>query len=307
MLDFPSLHLNDTIIGSFDCSPGLREEHPKIIIFTFGIFVSITAFLGNVLIISALPKVLSLHPPSKLLFGCLASTDLCVGLMAEPLSLIFLTSPEHSRRCWYAAKIHEMAGFVFCSVSLLTLTAISVDRLLALMLRLRYRQVVTLRRAGVLVVIFWLGSVCTSMIHIYNFSIFVFIICVGLFLLLAISTFCYFKIYLKLRHHQAQVQDHANQGQPNGGGIPLNIARYRKTVSSALWVQSTLLMCYLPFGIFRALRYFSQSPSLNFAWLLTVHMLMFNSTLNPILYCWKLREVRHAVKDTIRKLGCFLN
>ena len=68
-------------------------------------------------------------------------------------------------------------------------------------------------------------------------------------LCIATSAFCYAKIYINLRHHQAQVQDHVHQGQPNGGENPLNIAKYRKTVSSALWVQITLMACYLPYAI----------------------------------------------------------
>ena len=63
---------------------GLRT-HQKILILTLNIPLSITAFLGNVLIIVALQKVSSIHPPSKLLLACLASTDLCVGLITQPL------------------------------------------------------------------------------------------------------------------------------------------------------------------------------------------------------------------------------
>lgn len=47
----------------------------------------------------------------------------------------------------------------------------------------------------------------------------------------------------------AQVQDQAHQGQQNGEGIQLNKARYKKTVSTALWVQMALLVCYLPYGL----------------------------------------------------------
>ena len=47
-------------------------------------FLSITAFLGNALVLIALHKVSSLHPPSKLLLRSLAATDLCVGLISEP-------------------------------------------------------------------------------------------------------------------------------------------------------------------------------------------------------------------------------
>ena len=43
------------------------------------------ASLGNALILNVLPKVTSLHSPTKLLFGNLAVTDLCVGLISQPL------------------------------------------------------------------------------------------------------------------------------------------------------------------------------------------------------------------------------
>ena len=48
-------------------------------------FLSITAFLGNVLVLFALRKDSSLHPPSKLLLRNLAVNDLCAGLFSEPL------------------------------------------------------------------------------------------------------------------------------------------------------------------------------------------------------------------------------
>ena len=44
-------------------------------------FLSITPFLGNALILLALSKESSLHPPSKSLLRSLAVTDLCTGLI----------------------------------------------------------------------------------------------------------------------------------------------------------------------------------------------------------------------------------
>ena len=293
-----------TIQGLF-CTTRLGI-HQKIFISAFNIPLSITAFLGNVLIIVALQKVSSLHPPSKLLYGCLASTDLCVGLISQPLYISYLMSPQHIKSCYYLRVLLNTIGTVFCGVSLLTLTAVSVDRLLALLLGLRYRQVVTLRRAWVLVVTCWLFSTFFVGIVFYNFRIATGIACTVLLLCVVSTTVCYTKIYLKLHHHQAQVQDHVHQGQPNGEGTALNIARYRKTVSSALWVQMTLLACYLPFGIVVAIFTITgpNTPFIDLAWSVTLSLFLFNSTLNPFLYCWKMREVRQAVKDTIRQLSC---
>ena len=136
--------VNQTTIGKFQhcLTTPITEPKPKIIISAINILLSITAFLGNVLIIAVLPKVSSLHLPSKLLLGCLASTDLCVGLLVQPLYVSVLLSAEHSKHCYYSSLLMNTTTPFFCGVSLMTLTAISVDRLLALKLGIRYRQVV---------------------------------------------------------------------------------------------------------------------------------------------------------------------
>ena len=60
----------------------VREFHQESFLFSaVHILLSITAFLGNTLILVALHKESSLHPPSKLLYCCLATTDLLVGLV----------------------------------------------------------------------------------------------------------------------------------------------------------------------------------------------------------------------------------
>ena len=149
-------------------SSGIQEQ--LIYLSAFNIFLSITAVLGNTLILVALRKETSLHPPCKLLFGCLATTDLCVGLIAQPLIVVYRMAllNENWNLCRYAYTMYFIAGYALCSVSLLTVTAISVDRLLALLLGLRYRQVVTLKRTFVIVVIFWIVSIITSTLYLLN-------------------------------------------------------------------------------------------------------------------------------------------
>ena len=94
---------NQTTTAELFCSSTPTEPKTKIIISAINIPLCITAFLGNLLIIIAvLPKVSSLHPPSKLLLGCLACTDLCVGLVWQPLYVILLLSSQLSKLCYYA-------------------------------------------------------------------------------------------------------------------------------------------------------------------------------------------------------------
>ena len=299
---------NYTTDETFYCSLGISGKQEIIYLSTLNILISITAFLGNALIIVALQKVSSVHSSSKLLLRCLVCTDLCVGLILQPLYITYLLSSENSKYCYYFELITYMVAAVFCGVSLSTLTAISVDRLLALLLGIRYRHVVTLRRVQVLVVLFWLCNTATAMTYLYNDILTVAIVCTGLLLCLVTSIVCYTKIYMVLHHHHTHVQVHDDEDQEesNRVGTRVNIGRYKKTVSSAIWVQLALVFCYLPFGIATIAVYLSEtySPCLALVWELTFSLLMLNSAINPMLYCWKIRGVRQAVKEIIRKLFC---
>ena len=81
-------------LEDFICSPDLTTvlQGELAFISVLYIFLSVSAFLGNVLILIALHKESSLHPPSKLLLRSLAATDLCVGLISEPLDVAYMMS-----------------------------------------------------------------------------------------------------------------------------------------------------------------------------------------------------------------------
>ena len=288
-----------------------------IILAGINIFLAITASLGNALILIALHKVTSIYPPTKLLFRCLAVTDLLVGLISQPLYLTFLFPKFTAWNGNVAIKLTDEFFFsLLPAVSILTSAAISVDRLLALLLGLRYRHTVTSRRVWVVLVCFWLisalqatGSTCSvecpQLDTIAN-TLF------GplLMLSLLVSVFSYAKIFITLRYRQVQVHCNTQQKQrPNGGGNQLNIARYKKTVYSIAWVQLALLICYFPYNLLGFLRLFdkvSYSTETSILWELFVTLLYLNSSLNPVLYCWRIRDVRQEVKNMIRKIfRCF--
>ena len=276
-----------------------------ILISALNIFLSITAVLGNTLVLLALNKETSLHPPSKLLYRNLAITDLCVGIIVEPLFVTYWTSVVNERWdiCYYADRAGDYSGSILCAVSLLTVTAISVDRLLALLLGLRYRQVVTLKRTCITVIVFWIFStVGASAAWFWNPLINSMSRYIVVALCLVTTIIAYTKIFFSLRHNQTH--NHVAQGQPSQA-IPLNIDRYRKAVYSALWVQVTLVICYLPYVLALALTpQRGMHLSIYIARSFTATILYLNSSLNPLLYCLKIKEVRQAVKETLRHFFC---
>ena len=202
------------------CSAKLTEGiHDQIIVLLLlNSFLAFTAVLGNTLILVALHKESSLHAPSKLLLRSLATVDLCVGIIVQPLYVTYLYFVNERGEffiCRHAFAVAHVTGYSFCSVSLLILTAISVDRLLALLLGLRYRQVVTFKRMCITVTLSWVVSTIGSTLYLRNHRITLWYGYSNVSLCLATSLFCYKKIFITLRNNQVQAQGNVNQGQPS--------------------------------------------------------------------------------------------
>ena len=115
----------------------------------------------GLLVLIAPHKKTSLHPPSKVLFRCLAASDLCVGIIVQSCQVIYGLAVVHERWqiCYFVYLLTYGIGSVLCGVSLWTLSAISVDRLLALLLGLRYKQIVTIKRVYVAAIAVWIFSI----------------------------------------------------------------------------------------------------------------------------------------------------
>ncbi|KAK2561012.1 Adenosine receptor A2b, partial [Acropora cervicornis] len=199
---------------------------PLISLAVINILLSVAAFIGNLLILVALGKESPLHPPSKLLLRSLTTTDLFVGVVAEPLVVVYWVSvplvvvywvsvvKQNWHFCRYAQSAVYLAGHVLCSVSLLTLTTIAVERLLALRLGLRYAQVVTLKRTCIILSIFWGVSVVASTMYFVEYLVTLRFGRIGALICLIISVLSNGKIFLTLRRNQHnRVQNHTHHGQ----------------------------------------------------------------------------------------------
>ena len=293
---------------------------PRVGIFliALNIFLSMFATLGNVLILVALRNVSSIHPPTKLLFRCLAITDLCVGLLGQPLYIYFwciTISLDNGNRIVELVYVYLFIIRVLVAVFILTAAAISVDRLLALLLGLRYRPVVTLRRVRVVITCVWFIAVSNASLYCVGSILFHYESLLAswwtyrafIIFSIIVSTFSYTKIFLTLRHQQAQVQGHVQPEQSSTGRSVLNIARYKKTVYSVAWIQFAMLACYGPNIVMAFLWNFGNidhSTEVMVAGEVSLCLIFLNSSLNPVLYCWRIKDIRQEVKNLIRKCLC---
>nr|XP_058946053.1 beta-2 adrenergic receptor-like [Pocillopora verrucosa] len=313
----------------------------------FNIVLSFTASLGNALLLLTFYKLSSLHPATKVLLECLAAIDLCVGLFSQPLfvTALFLYIDLGNTDIdilYYVEEVVCISNYVFFGVILLISTVISVDRLLVLLLRLRYRQVVTLKRTQAVILLCWIIAVLCGLVRVWSQTVSEIVAFVAVVVSLVTSVFCYVKIHLRLQRYPAEVEENPGEGRSIAGEdigvgkdeagaitgttgrgrvrawtakgsskqrlnerVQLNIKQYQKTVSSIFWVQLALVACYTPFIIVSILRHTVLSGSaIHALWLFTKTLVYLNSSLNPFLYCWKITEVRKAVKDTARAFCC---
>ncbi|XP_029209252.2 melanocortin receptor 5-like [Acropora millepora] len=290
-------------LANIYCSEEFNQglDNKGISLSAINILLGITAIIGNTVILIALCKETSLHKPSKVLLRNLVASDLCVGFVqlafgARGISIL----QGRWETCRHLYLVYGIAGNISISVSLCTITTISVDRLLALLIKLRYREVVTVTKVYAIAIVSWIciGIGFASLWYFSPdrwivFSLTTIAVC------LIISTYCYARIFFRLRHQHTQVHNNLREETQTR----MDITRYRKTVSSALWLQLTLLFCYLPYLLLMPFAYLGTENNLLSIFSITldttITLMLFNSTLNPILYCWRIKEVRRAVKDTL--------
>lgn len=296
-------HNDQKINKELFCSPELTNGiHLQLMCLSvLNILLSITAFVGNVVILIALQKETSLHPATKLLFRCLATSDLFVGAFTEPMIVAYWISIATGRLdiCPYFLASNVVTSLTLCSVSLLILTAISVDRLLAVLMATRYRFIVTFKRMLAIVIFFWVVSIVSTSSYFWNYDFIVWYRYIGVFLCLLVSSFSYVKSFLALRGYRSRIQADVKPSRIQ----PRLLQRYINAVYTALWLHLALVMCYLPFSITEALTsQIGVSSSFFVIRESTATLVFLNSSLNPILYYWKIRAVRQRVKNIIKKL-----
>lgn len=251
---------------------------------------------GNGLVLTAVIRTPSIHSPSMNFLCSLAVSDLLVGLLVQPLYIANTLTDIHVLKL-----LAGMMAFFVCGVSLDTVTAISVDRLIALVLHLRYPSVVTKSRVRCTVLTIWLIRGLSSGFYLWKRRECHLMAAVTTVICLIISTLSYIKIYLIVHHHQSQihVQQQIIQSSSNVGHT-MHVARVKKTAMNTFVFYIFLLICYFPMYILSTLHGISFVDWVT-EWDFAHTAVFMNSSINPILYCWRLRELRTAVVKTLRQ------
>lgn len=285
-----------------------REKSTSISLFTFlGISSSILAIctiFANILILRALRKCQNLHTPTKALLCGLAFSDLGIGIFVYPsfAGYSFAAAFDNIEAFCAIQGPYTIAAYCLGSVSFLTMTAISLDRFYAFNMRLRYHQIVTFKRIVLFLTAFWLFGLIWPFSWLISTKIANLIAAVVILTCIVISSISYINVTTGLRRYQRQIQKQCSVTQQHGGNL-FRFGQYKNSVNTMILIFCLLLACYLPYFIVAIVTMvMGKSSSTMLAWNMTSAFVYLNSLLNPLVYCWRMGEIRRPV---VIALKCF--
>ena len=118
-----------------------------------------------------------------------------------------------------------------------------------------------------------------------------------------ISTVLYIRIYQIARRHQLLIHIQQQTVQTATVEHNLNIARCKKSALNTIKYYICMILCYFP--VFTVLILLTINPRLQRQdWNRTIYVMYMNSSINPILYCWRVRKLQNAVLGMMGQLLC---
>ena len=263
---------------------------------------SYTATILNIVTIYPIMKTPSLSKNFKTLLLSLAVSDLGVGLLAQPMFAAHIMDSKQNNETMNNDNAIYIAfrtpTNIFIPASLFSVTALCADSYLAIYLHLRYQELVTYKRVTIAVTSIWLFSALTPLFSLWipRNIMFVYYVIKNLCCIMT-ATALSVKLKQTRRRHITQIQiPQEAQSQVE------SVQRNMKSAMASLYVYLVFIVCYLP-NICVLITIASISEPRNYLQhlrLYTVTLMFLNSTLNPLIYCWKMKQIRKTVTGKLR-------
>ena len=250
------------------------------------------SIIGIALVLVTILRTPSLRSPSVIFLCSLAVSDLLVGLVAQPVYIA-----AEIARTVRLSQAADTVGFAGCGVSLATMTAITVDRFLALHYHLQYPNLMTTSRAIYTIITIWCIITLFSFSILWSLRIYYVLAAFCITICLLVCLVCFIKIYRIVRRHQLQI--HVQQ-QAVENSTDTNNHHIRQSTRSAknIFIYFlAMILCYSPILIVVIISGFT-SVDLKVKQTFPVTRAFMKSSINIFLYCWCMTELRTAVCKT---------
>ena len=277
------------------------------------------AFAANALVVVAIIKKPSLHTPSNILLCSLAVTDLLVGLILQPATIIVHNNDAARSSCSTRITVSFIEYFLTC-VSFTSLSAISVDRYIVLFYPLRYNSIITLKRYLIITFTIWSLWILLVSFRLFGLSrVFWELLKITWGLGLLITFVVYIRIFLLVRHHRRQIarqqpqlsQFHVDLSEDTSRSsqntfakseAALNCKKQTKAAITMAYVVALFLIFYIPVGVCLIyVKSVGESEETKAAEMWAEAIFYFSSALNPMIFLWRKEEIRKAVKKLLNQ------
>lgn len=273
--------------------------------------LSPVAVVGNGMVLAAIWRNPSLRTPSYILLAGLAFTDFCTGIISEP----FLVAKElldrlinlPDRNTWpFAYSIVTSISYCcfeyFFNFTLLIMTFMSIER----WLHMSRRSLLTVRRVcQIIAVLLFIPILFVVYLFqgTYKFS-YLYANISFVLLCLFVTSVAYFNVLRIIRRHQQQIQ--ANESSPSFAQPAINFEKYKKSVISILYILIIFYTGYFPMAItLGLLLVFPENCSITvLSFYVSTVLVFLSSTLNPLLYLWRMKDIRVEVRKLVKRIFC---
>ena len=282
---------------------------PALLIGVINAVFSLVAVAENALILAAIRRKSSLRTPFYIFLAGLAATDLAKGLITQPMyatyTIVKFNQPDLFP-C-IAITIYHTFDRYLSALTIGIITAMAIEK----WIHLRHPFLITTRRIYVICVVLLVIPALFTGARIWLISVRDFREVwmpvlrgiVGGLCLLALL-FSYLKVFKTIHRHQLQIQ--ASQSRQSTAQSTVNLAKYKKSVYTVLFIVALFLLCYVPsiicMSVVVLLNWFDEPFSVVYHALFTLFYV--SSSINPVLYYSRIKEIRVEVKLLLKKIVC---
>ena len=248
--------------------------------------------LLNLLVIKAIKSTPRLRTNSNILLACLAVTDSLTGLLGQPLfvlSKIFqlfgLSDSGTVENCYFSTVI------VIVTASYFHLMLVTLERLIAIKFTMQYPNFITDEKMKRAVLVVWILAFINGTFRVLKMSLVVrfFSVLLTLSCILFLA-FAYFVMYRETRLQQEKIK---TQQLPQQEVERFN--KENKALKTTVFVVGAVIICLLPicFCLILLVTCFCDiCPTIA---PVTQTCAMLNSLVNPLIYCWRQKEMRKVI------------
>jgi len=272
----------------------------------FSIFLAVVTVPGNFLVCLAIIKdpFRNLKTPFNYFLLSLTATDLVVGAIIDPFAAAFHLY-EALQLNVLDIKILHILYFISTTASILTLAALTVDRYVAVASPMKYKTMVTSKRAIVTSVLIWMAALGFSVIYFrLGFILYSFIfVNTAVFSTFAVLIFVHVGILRRLRERSKYWQDQgeakrAQSEKQNYLNKHIRMRKESKAAKALLIVLLAFIASFIPACVMiYLLNFCAHCSCLLVHWLrdLEILIVLCNSGINPYLYAWRFPQFKRAV------------